>query len=92
MAKSGDIFPYHSREVGWLGWLWHWWAEARDAAKCPVMHETVPTAKQHAGPNVTSTKAEKLCSNTNPFKPRTALRGRNYYIHFIDEEPGAQEN
>ena len=66
----------------WGGWgcFWHWWIEARDAAKCPVMHETVPTAKNYVDPNVNGTNAEKLCSNIHPFKPMTALCGRNYYV------------
>ena len=37
-----------------------WWVVAKDAAKHPTMHRTVPTTMTSPSPNINSAKVEKL--------------------------------
>ena len=35
------------------------WVEARDAARYPTVHRTVPTTKRYPAPNVSSARTQK---------------------------------
>lgn len=46
MPISGNVFVCHNRKLGATD---TWWAEARDAAKYPVVHRTAPQSEEVPG-------------------------------------------